>query len=156
MQPYDYYPKLDGLNIVLGFVGDDPVGYLEGPNCPYDEVTKAALRGLVTNVNHHPIGVTDAEVEKLDIESEAIALYQETKEFRARAQSSGEVGDQAAALRVANSLLEKLLNIRERAHNLKENVAWKKKILQFIEDVLDDEQRIEFDNRLAAEIEVAR
>lgn len=154
---YDYYPPLGALVGVLKLVKSDPKGYLDGPDCPYTDEEKVLLRGpgpgrgKVAKVEVGSGGELP-DISQLDVASEANRLYQEIREW-GKGLDKSDTTEMATVFRNSTTLLEKLLTIAQKANDMKELAQWRTKILQFMEDVLDENQRITFEQRLSMEVE---
>lgn len=139
-----FYPEIGddawwGIEIILQNVTEDP-GYLEGADCPYPAWFKdhfSQSEGLV--------GEDDGG--DLDLEYESGRLFKELKE----AKDNFQVNDHAermAYFRTSTQLMERMVAMRERAHNVKQISRFYGAVLEIMDQILDEDQREEVRSRL--------
>lgn len=155
------YPSIDPTSLVqfrvIASELDQDQGYLDLPDCPYDDNLKIFLRRLAPNQ------VESADVQGTSflgkhgnkwevLENESADLYKQLKDFREKL-SVGDVAEQMSFFRTATSLLEKIITINERAMGLKHIHEFQEGVLQVIEEVLSTSQRTTVMARLRALID---
>lgn len=141
-----FYPPLTddsmwSLQIILENLASDP-GYL-GEECPYPE----DLQDLLRNKGGRRASELSTEIEDINLEEEAHMLFLELRDSK----ENFDVQDNAERMsyfRVATSLLEKLIGMRERANNVKRVSQFYSTVLGVMEEVLEPEQITEVRNRL--------
>lgn len=152
-----YYPNLilgevSKVRIALDQLDADPL-WLDRDGCPFDEALILALRGLWGRVRAKR--APKAEVEEKgaeggmawdDVTAEARALFEDIREMRT--EMNGGMGDEAsdpsarvAYYRMAATTLEKVVQLGERAQNIKEVSDFKRRVLDVFDQVLEPEQR---------------
>lgn len=152
MAKYDYYPALGPLVGVLRLVLTDPEGYLGDENCPYTDDEKVMLRGPSV-VAADPM--EEIDLTELDVAEEATKLYRAIQKW-GKGLDQSDTAEMATVFRNSTTLLDRLLTIASKANDIKELMMWKAKLLQFMEDVLDEDQRIAFEQRLVMELEKSK
>lgn len=134
-----FYPELDPwpLQVIAQQLEENPL-YLEDPECPYPEEVKSLfqIRGKVSE-----------DLADIDLEHETLALYQDIKTSRDNFQDDDHA-ERNSYFRVATSLLEKLLNMRERANNIRQVSRFYEAVLQALERYLEPDQITEFRDTL--------
>lgn len=142
-----FYPNLDAptvknLLVVKQLVDEHPSYFLESP---YPQALEADLlrlfkytRHTVTEPRHN---VND---EELDVESELIVLFRSLKQAKPNATD----GDQMAYYRTATALMERLLNLQDKAKNMKTMGEHHDMVLQFMSEICSPTQIEEFMTRL--------
>ena len=82
--------------------------------------------------------------EELDVESELIVLFRSLKQAKPNATD----GDQMAYYRTATALMERLLNLQDKAKNIKTMGEHHDLVLRFMEEICSPTQVEEFMTRL--------
>lgn len=136
-----YYPVLDvstiqALETVQLLIEDDPT-YLD--EAPYPKEVLEYLRG--GGGEERPV----VPVEDLDLEAEADRLYQELREY---GETVKDPAERNTYFRLSTTLMEKLLNIKERATNVAMVKQFTETVLQIMEDELSPDQRTSIMRRL--------
>lgn len=146
-----FYPEiseeyLTPLMIVLNSVREYP-DYL-GRGCPYSSQVKQSLWSVLNNasttVDNAPVAsYLGHHTDKWSaVELERVALYQELQDLR----TSFEAGDTTEHLQTIKTMvtvLDKLTEIGERSKWMKEVAAFRKYMLDIMENVLTPDQRTE-------------
>ena len=133
------------MNTIITAVRKDPL-YLDRKECPYSDQVKALFRRFVTEemvtVDVFAEGdydnALDKQVEKIINDLEAYALTLGT----------GDVSERLQYLKTKTTLVEKLINMRERLVNLKELNEFRGVILGFMGDVCTKDQITDLMKRL--------
>lgn len=152
-----HYPDLSSklmvpLQVIREQLKLDP-GYLDAEECPYDAAIKDLLRLMVSPTGVSQGGFLNRTGSKQHIlEEEAQALYQEIKSFGSKLKAD-DVSERMTYYRTRTSLLEKLIDMIERAGNMQAVVEFQEIVLAIFEDMLTPEQRAEAMERLSSAIE---
>ena len=142
-----FYPDIPegaiwALGIIKQHMCENPK-YLSDPDCPYDE---DVLKFFATSaVSPGEEGETPPEVTNL--EGEASRLYSELKTF-GTALSTGDAAEKNTYFRLSVSLLEKLIDLKERAVGLKQVTEFTNTVLSIMEDELTPDIRTKIVHRL--------
>lgn len=123
----------------------------DDPKCPYNE----GIRGFFASI---PLGddtSVEGEISEVlveDLEEEASRLYQELKKF-GQSLEAGDTSERNTYFRLSVSLLEKILELKERAVGLKNVKHFTDTVLQIMEDILTPDQRTKIMDRLQESID---
>lgn len=145
----DFYPPLPeraawAVDIILQNMAQDPE-YLA--YSPYSREELAILERLTGGAAARRAADAD-EIEVVGegkwarLESESNKLFKSLTEFSSKL-NERDNAEQMAYFRTATSLLDKIVNIQERAANLKQISMFHDTVLRVMEDVLDAGQRTE-------------
>ena len=85
----------------------------------------------------------NAEIEDIDIGKESMRIYREIT-AKMKTMKNAETSEQIALYRVATTLLEKLLNVKERDEGAEHFKAMKMFFISAMERYLNDKQKTEF------------
>lgn len=142
-----YYPAVDAdawwaLEIVIQNAAEDP-DYLFSDDCPYpgwfrDRFGTARL-------------TEPTDEEDLDLAGESTRLFRELKDAK-DGFTSNDHAEKMAYFRTSTSLLEKLVSMAERAHNVKQISRFYQEVLDIMDQVLDEDQREAVRTRLKERI----
>lgn len=142
-----FYPPLDAptvknLLIVKQLVDEHPSYFLESP---YPQTLEADLLRLF-KYTRHTVTEPRANVsdEELDVESELVTLFRSLKVAKPAATDA----DQMAYYRTATALMERLLNLQDKAKNMKTMGEHHDMVLRFMEEICSPTQVEEFMSRL--------
>lgn len=148
-----YYPEITNvdnvtttLKLLVRKLEEDP-NYLNHPDCPYPSDFIDFIESTLPNVSD-PSVESISEDEEIDIAREATVLFNDMKAFKKDLQS-GDIAEKASMFRTLTSLMEKLINVRERASAVKNFEAFEHIIFETIDSYLSPQQRTEFLDRLA-------
>lgn len=135
-----FYPTIDpvaltALRTIRKLASQDP-GYLTDPECPY------APEDLFF-VTSYPETNTPASEEIGDLDTEVDALFRYVKGLKPATVSEANKESLDWA-RIASSLMEKLIGLRERAAKVKDVVKFQDTVMSFLEDICSPEQRTRF------------
>lgn len=133
-----YYPVLNEKNIpLIQSLYESNEDYFKNPECPYTESTINLFTGKVFDI-------ATTTVKQMD-DSETIEqinmVYQQLMAYGVEAQRSDNATDKNMYFRVATTLLEKLVSIKEKMSNLKHINAFIGSVLQIMDEVLTADQR---------------
>lgn len=136
-----FYPQiasdqLQPLQIVRRLMKSDP-GYLDDSECPFDEDTKEFLRsicGIAAATSGEAPAVFD------DLNAEVARLYKELTDFGQKV-GKDDNAQQNTYFRLSGSLLEKLIELKERAIGIKFYEQFTNTTLQIMEDELPPDRR---------------
>jgi hypothetical protein len=121
--------------------------YLADPECPYTDAQILLLEDVFKNTQPSSENSLQQELDnassEINIESEAKAIYREMKAFK-NALDITDVTEKASMFRVTTSLLEKLLDMAERAKGIKKFEEFETLILNTMDRYLDPQQKAEF------------
>ena len=145
-----FYPDLpptlfSTLNTWKKLIQEDP-HYLEDDTCPYEPNEVELLQELFGNpasgTSIAPYIPEDLD-EVPDFETEALQLYRDMKEFKTKL-STSDTSEMTSTFRTMVSLLEKILDVQERASGIKQFGGFKTFILDSMERYLSPQQKSEF------------
>lgn len=160
-----YYPNLTGLDETLRTDIEtvrmhlmEDSGYLDSPDCPYPQWMCAFLKSLIgrggtpspANVGSGG-SITDIELEdreEEDVESEIRQLLQDIRQFGRDMGPDADAKDKAAYFRVHTALLEKLVNLQEKAADIAAFSRLIQFIMRFAEDHMSPDLRTNFMDHL--------
>ena len=142
-----FHPVLDetaiwALQVIATGLANDP-GYLEG--APYPEDVQKLLGG--GRGRGREGGIDEATIDGFDVMEEVEALYLDLKSQRADF-GVKDAAEKMAYFRVSAALLEKLVNLRERANNVRQIGLFYAEVLDVMGSVLDVGQRERVRERL--------
>lgn len=144
-----FYPTLREetvavLNTILQQIDKDP-GYLSSPECPYSDLAKQVLGKFKSSAE--VVDIFEGKDEVLVIDQQIHAIINDLESVGSTLGSA----DQAEKLnyfKVKTTLLEKLINMRERTFNLKELNEFRSTILAFLDEVCTKDQITDLMKRL--------
>lgn len=141
----DLYPDIDlkaftRIKLVAQMVEEDP-GWLDDPGCPYNEGVKDFFRKRVVG-KAKAVAVEGGEI---DLVEETMELYRTLKSFGS--QLSDDSKEFLAWVKLASTVQEKLLNMNERAYNVKRQKALEAALFAALE-VLPPHERTAFRDKL--------
>ncbi len=140
-----HYPRLDeasvfGVEVLLKLLDENPK-HLNDPSCPYTEDIRQLLLRLHTS--------RQSAFEIKDLQDEAENLFSQLKKL-GESIATTEVKERVAYMRVATSLFDKLITLKERSAGIKAASDFKKTMLDVIDSVMTPEQRTVLMDRLNA------
>lgn len=148
-----YYPPINenSINLILELLETDK-GYLDDPSCPYSQTIKDLFYKSPMNpdfdLNHPDVNSDQVEFSEEEIGNQIATLYRELKKFGTEAQFSENPSDKSTYFRVAVSLLERLIKLKEQSSRLAKHNDFVYAILSVMEEVLDADQIAEVQDRL--------
>lgn len=148
-----FYPDIpnidtvtDSLKLIQRQLADDP-SVLHREECPYPpefvELVMTTLHSKKVDDNTETFD-DDGEI---DIETESTELFRAMKRFKSDL-SMSDVNERASMFRTLTSLLEKLINVKERSSALKNFDKFQTAIFDTIDQYLTAQQRTEFLDRI--------
>lgn len=171
-----YYPSID-LSLVASLTTirlmlDNNPDYLDDKACPYDAATIADLKELLkpkvkvvkqvvekiierpteavsTGVDPSagPVKLKESAIPIEDVEAEIRDIKDELK--RLKVESVGlDTNDQVQIIKTRASLVEKMVDFKERITNVKRLSNFQSVVLGILDDLIQDEKRLEFIKRL--------
>jgi hypothetical protein len=148
-----YYPELknpkslaSALKLIARKLREDP-NFLSGPECPYPlELVECLQDTLVVKQINIVEEAIDLNV-TIDTELEATTLFHEMKVFK-KDLAKSDVNERAAMFRTMTSLMDKILNIKERSSTLKSFAAFEQIMLDTIDSYLEPKERTDLFDRL--------
>lgn len=132
------------LSIISSLLQNDP-GSLDVPECPYSVEQLELLKSVfLTSSAGSPSleSLADEEI-NIDIEKEAKQLFRDMKTFKTSL-SSDDSSEKVQIFRVLSSLLEKLLEMAERAKGVKQYEQFQALVLDAVDRYLTPQQKSEF------------
>lgn len=147
----NFYPTISPemlvpFRAVRGLIHANPE-YLNSPDCPYNDETKAFLAvnfgGAAVAVDQDLVTLESPE----DLERELVSIYSDIKRLDKNIQNI-DAKDKVAWAKAVVSILERVLQLRERNLNMKMTVEFQKTIIQIMDEVCDPAQRSEITARL--------
>lgn len=130
------------LQIIIRGLASDPQ-YLDAAD--YPEEIKNFLTSRMSQAR-----LTEADLEDLDMPAEVLTLYTDLKNQR-MSFPANDAAEKMAYFRVATTLLEKLINLMERAKNIRQVSQFYALVLSQMEEFLEPAQITKFRARLAAQ-----
>ncbi len=147
------YPELSPeflvkLKILADQIGKD-AGYLTKRECPYTSDIKEILRRLRSKDSQVLNDAKDGfDLDKADVLlHETQDTYRDLKDF-GKYLNAEDVSERMSYYRTRTSLLEKLYDLSDAAKKADEYVKFKRVVLQLMEELLTDEERTLFLERL--------
>lgn len=147
--------QLEAIRIQMEF---DP-GYLTAEECPYSEKLKRLLRPLVQQARvGRDDGVTalfkadQTDEEEIDnLIDEVAAVINSMRSLQRDMDRDGsETTDRLNFFKNYAPMLERFLNLKEKATGLKQIYQFQKMVIETMEQVLNKDQVLEFKNKLKA------
>jgi hypothetical protein len=121
---------------------------LDDPRCPYSEDVRGLLRLLAPNTLHE----TPKQDETLDLSAQITLVLRQIQTLEQ--QGAGlSAKDRIQLLKAKPALIEKLVELTERANNARANAEFRRLVLEFIESELNPDQRTALMRRLRAHLE---
>lgn len=121
--------------------------YFDDPDCPYSFEEVELLKSVFTHTSNTQLTLAPdqdpLDDEDPDLEQEALQLFRDMKTFK-KTLSNSDTSEMASTFRTTVSLLEKILDVRERASGLKQFSDFKVFILDSMERYLTPQQKTEF------------
>jgi hypothetical protein len=161
-----HYPFIDdlvgwALQTVVTLAGEDSQ-YLKDASCPYDDKIKrlvldvvAFRSGISPPAQSTPPAPPSTPLSEDEIDStlaeDLYGVFTELKNY-GKGISSSDQTERMAYFRTATSLLERLVNARERALGVKQIKDFQDTVLTIMEDTLTIDQRTEVMERLRSAI----
>jgi hypothetical protein len=145
-----YYPELTPalfttLNTWKKLIEEDAT-YLDDESCPYESNEIELLRLMFMQPDAGtaiaPLNPEDP-YEIPDFETEALGLYRDMKDFKSKL-STSDTSEMTSTFRTMVSLMEKILDVQERASGIKQFGGFKVFILDSMERYLSPQQKSEF------------
>lgn len=157
MTDQPYYPEINQSYLTpLEVIAEQIDLYPEylGPKCPYSKEMKALLIRFRTssgssNTRANFFGRTGDKWQALL--DEILNLYQELNDFGANL-STEDTAETMSYLRTKTSLIQKIVEMSERALGLKRLSEFQNTMMDIMENVLDLDQRTQVMDRLRASI----
>lgn len=162
-----HYPHIDelvgwALHTVITLASEDSE-YLKDPQCPYDDKIKRVINDVISFREGSITPPKESTEEKKpstpisedEIDSTlAVDLYTVFSELKSYGKTIGasDQSERMAYFRTATSLLERLVNARERALGVKQIKDFQDTVLAIMEDTLSIDQRTEVMERLRSAI----
>lgn len=147
----NYYPELDAghllpIKIALGSMLNDAL-WLDRAGCPYDPELCSALKELFIAfrtkqvIETRETATIDGAVDKwANLEAELNTLFSELRNYSGSIEE-GDAKEKMAYFRASTSLLEKIVGLSERAHNVKSVSDFQSKVISIFDEILTPEQR---------------
>lgn len=158
-----HYPEITdhaawAFKTILTLASED-VMYLRSPDCPYDAQIKNIFDRAIafgngsseeekesTEAKHPSTPVSEEEIDST-LAEDLYTVFTELKNY-GKSISSSDQTERMAYFRTATSLLERLVNARERALGVKQIKDFQDTVLTIMEDTLSTDQRTEVMERL--------
>jgi len=142
-----YFPPIPPAVVAhlatIRMLADEDPGYFEDPNCPYDE----ELVALFVKEPEPQVDIGPGERWDGDFDAEAERLYTELRSF-GQSLDSADTAEKNTYFRLSVSLIEKLVELKERAVGVKKVREFTDTVLQIMEDELSPDQRTAIMKRL--------
>lgn len=142
-----YFPPIDPQKLApfraLKALLEKNPNLLDDQHCPYDDDTRKFLSqmmsgfGLTTKLAEIPLDTPE------DLEQQLHQIYAELMSFGKKV-STTDAGDKIQWAKSVVGILDRLVTLRERVYNLKNYSDFQKRVLDFLEGILDSTQRSQF------------
>lgn len=143
------------LNLLKQNLEDNPA-YLDHPDCPYTaEEVEFLTSTFLKNEDEAQLPISNSNGEEVDWGSEVDeirVMLRGLKETRTKIKA-GDAQGQMTYFRSASGLMEKLIQLEERAQGVKELSEFKIEVFRIIESEMSEEQRVSSLSRLRAMVE---
>jgi uncharacterized protein YaaR (DUF327 family) len=148
--PQKFYPVLDDgtqplLQSMFLQMLDDPT-YLEG--APYSAELKATLQKFVTAVPRDAANIFEGVPDKMVVVEEQIEKLISDLNVFGDALSTKDNSEKLAFFKTKASLIEKLISMKERVHNLKAMSEFQTVVLGFLDEICTKDQISDLMKRL--------
>jgi len=145
-----FYPTLREeviltMNIVVQKMDADP-SYLDHPDCPYSDTTKAFFRKKVST-EAAVIDLFEGDDDLLVIDQQIQQVINDLEAF-SKTLTSADHSEKLAYFKTKTTLLEKLVGMKERVFNLKELNEFRMTILAFMDETCTKDQITDLMKRL--------
>lgn len=146
------YPKLDdrtisALAMIRRYLDEDPK-FLQNEKCPYSPTAIQLLELFFRPKVEVPVKAPPPEVVgEVDLEQEMQLLLNQLKGLGNSLDDT--VADQLKYVTTATKLIEKILELKERAANVKAVVDFEKRVIDVLQDICDPNTRSKFMDRIA-------
>lgn len=143
-----HYPQLDekSIRLVTQLYEVDPK-YFDSPECPYSPDIKELFKGE-NQTKYFDTHTTVSLATDEDISNEINDVYTKLKDYWDEVKSSDKSADKNTFFRVSTSLLEKLVDLRERMSKIKQVNAFITEVMLIMDEILNSDQRNEVTERL--------
>jgi len=135
-------------------IAKDKPDYFDAPNCPYPDALKTLLKELTAPKPVAPPAIVSVdpvlpEDKWVTLEREAKKVFDDLKASYPDIQVQ-DVAERMSFFRTATSLLEKLVGLQERAVGLKQMSEFQNTIIQFLDEICDNNQKTILMERIKA------
>lgn len=143
-----YYPPIpndrevaSSLKFLSRKLKEEP-DFLTNPQCPYGPELVGWLQNTLVSQQINMTTTVSPEdlTNEIDIEVESTLLFREMKTFKTELTKS-DVNEKAAMFRTLTSLMEKIINVRERASSLKNYTLFEQTVIDAIDNYLEPKER---------------
>ena len=138
-----FYPKIDEENVklILQLI-EQEADYLSSHACPYSDMVKNLFK---PNGSMGAFNMTELDIEELSSEdgmlTEIMTIYGHLKQFGESMRSSDTASEKNTYFKLSATLLEKLINMKEKVINIQKMSAFSDTVLQIMEDELEPDTR---------------
>jgi hypothetical protein len=141
MKTERFYPPINEqsvapLKIARRLALEDP-DYLKDVSCPYGLELRDFLTGSTAVSGEEGAG----KAEPLDSVAEIEEIYRSIKDYGVKVKSGSDPSDKNTYFRIASSLLEKLITLKERAVGVKNTAEFTAAVLDILEEQLSADAR---------------
>jgi hypothetical protein len=149
-----FYPQIRdetvmSLNVVVQNIEKDG-SYLDHPDCPYSDTVKNFFRKKIEVSSGNGSEIVDLFEEggtASEIDTQVISVINELEGWGNKL-TTADNSDKMGYFRTKTALLDKLLNMRERAVTIKEVNDFRQTIVTFMDEVLTKDQITDFMRRI--------
>ncbi len=134
------------MDIVTKSLDKDP-NYLDHPDCPYTDVIKAFFRRQTGGNSLEVVDIFEGK-DEVEVIDQQIQKVLSDLEAMGDQMKNAETNERLAYFKTKTSLIEKLINMKERVFNLKELSEFRNTLLAAIEDICTKDQITYFLRRL--------
>lgn len=146
-----FYPKLsDDTVMTLTLIEkslEKDAQFLEHEDCPYSPEVKAFFAKRAQSVTTPSVDIFEGE-DDVDVMDKQIQKVLSDLDSMGAVMATAEVNERIAYFRAKTTLVEKLMNLKERVFNLKELAEFRGTVLQGLDDICDKDQITTFMKRL--------
>lgn len=143
-----YYPVLDErpLRLVSSLYEINP-DFFDSEECPYSPFVKELFKGELKANDFDSHGSTEMPSDD-EITRNILALQDKMDDYWAEVRNSDKSSDKNTFFRVQASLLEKIVDMKERMSNIRNANKFTTEVMSIMEQILTPDQRAEVMARL--------
>lgn len=146
-----FYPNINSetvmtLSLIEKFLDKDPK-FLDHDDCPYPAEVKSFFSKRAQAMSAPAVNIFEDE-DDVDVMDKQIQKVLSDLDSMGAAMVAAEVNERIAYFRAKTTLVEKLMNLKERVFNLKELQEFRATVLQGLDDICDKDQITTFMKRL--------
>lgn len=139
-----HYPELNESNLeIVAKIYEADVGYFDDPECPYSKSTKDIFKGKRKYADFDSHNPPDQLPDSDDLITQINYLSQELKDYGASISGNVEstASDKNTYFRLSVTLLDKLIELKEKTVKIKEYEVFSSAVLDAMERDMTPDQR---------------